>query len=369
MRALSLIFAGLLLASPARAQDPFQLDDDEPGFGTDRPAPQPQAPRPELDDPDPDIEHVDDPTQRDDLLGDDPEGNRPLGDDTAEQYRKTIERVASMDPDDEMQVWDQYLRRYPNTAFRAQIEARMSKLEDALYSGGPIRPRDPDAPVVDADRAELKFSQALLLENINPRRRLQVLFEYGLPDYANLGLDYEHPFARNFSVHGGFRRRFTGLNFEGGARWALVKSARTTTLVTAIADVRMNASPAYFAFRPQLAAGKRFGKADLQAQVGVDLAPRALFEVRVIGGVSATYRASDAVALFAETSLFMKTISGDKGPYRFNQLTFGMKFFPNRNAKDPDATEVNLGASVPYSSAYWQYHYGSLMGQANLYLE
>jgi hypothetical protein len=373
MRAVILIFAGLLLGAPAFAQDdetdPFQLDDDDPTFGQDPSQPQPQPrPAPDLEDPEPDLEFQDGPTPGPDLLGDDPAATGPESGDTADLYRDTLKKVEGLDPDDEMQVWDEYLRKYPNSPFKGQIEARVDTLEKQMYDTNRIRPKDPVPTDVDADRAELKFSQGLLIENINPRRRLQLTVEWGLPDYANLGADYEHAILRSFSVHGGIRRRFTGASIEGGARWALVKSARTQTLLTFIGDVHLNASPAFIGFRPQLAFGKRFGKADVQVQAGVDIAPRALLDLRILGGANLTYRASEAVAMFAETSLYMKSISGEAGPYRFNQFTFGMKFFPGQKAKDPEKTEVNLGASIPYSSAYWQYHYGSLMGQANIYL-
>jgi hypothetical protein len=312
---------------------------------------------------DPDADPLDAP----DLLGDDPTPDEPLGTDSAELYRATLDRVRGMDPDEEMQVWDAYLRQHPTTTFRGQIEKRVTELEDALYDLNRIREPDPEPG--DADEQQLGFSQGVLLENINPRQRVMVLIEYGLPDYAGFGADYEHPLSRSFSVHGGLRRRFTGANVEAGARWAVVKSARTHTFVTLIGDVRFNVAPAFVAFRPQVAAGKRFGKLDLQGQAGVDIAPRQILDFRITGGLNATYRASDAVAVFAETSVFMSSLSGDFGLYRFNTVTFGMKFFPRQKAEKPENTEINLGAAVPYSSAYWQYHFGSLTGQGVFYLD
>ena len=387
MRTFFLIFfAFVSVPSVAWAQDdedddPFddllESDEDET-FGQQEEEPvdpnKKKKLEPEFEEPEDDLDPTDplDPLDPDadqpDLLGDDPNATAPLGADTAETYRATLQAVQGMDPDDEMQTWDAYLRQYPTSAFRPQIEKRMEVLEDEMYDLNRIRRTDDPDPV-DADKAQLSFSQGMLIENLNPRRRVQVLVEWGLPDYANLGLDYEHPLARNFSIHGGVRRRFTGFNLEGGARWAMVKSARTNTLVTAIVDVRVNAGPAFVAFRPQLAAGKRFGKLDLQGQAGVDLAPRAKLDLKVIGGLNATYRASDAVGMFAESSVWMGTSSGASGPFRFNQYTFGMKFFPARKAKKPENTEINVGATIPYTNAYWQYHFGSLMGQANFYLD
>ncbi|HEY5633121.1 MAG TPA: hypothetical protein VIT02_05130, partial [Burkholderiaceae bacterium] len=49
---------------------------------------------------------------------------------------------------------------------------------------------------IDAMRQELDFAHPMQLENINPRTRLQVGFEWGIPDYMNLIGDYEHQFVR-----------------------------------------------------------------------------------------------------------------------------------------------------------------------------
>ena len=74
--------------------------------------------------------------------------------------------------------------------------------------------------------------------------------------------------------------------------------------------------------------------------------------------------------MFAETTLYMQNISSDKGPlsFRFNTVNFGLKFYPRPKGIRPGALEVNLGASAPYSSSYWMYHFGSITGQGNYYL-
>ena len=51
--------------------------------------------------------------------------------------------------------------------------------------------------------------------------------------------DYEHGITREFSVHGGIRNRFLTWNAEFGARYAVIKSSRTQTLLTGILDFRM----------------------------------------------------------------------------------------------------------------------------------
>ena len=103
------------------------------------------------------------------------------------------------------------------------------------------------------------------------------------------------------------------------------------------------------------------------ALAGVDLELRSVLGLRLIGGAAATYAASDTVRMFVETNWNMKDLGRDGGFFRFNVVTFGMKFYPGKS--EPKTTEVNMGATVPYSTNYWAYHYGSVMVQANKYFE
>lgn len=321
----------------------------------------------ELEDPDEDALDFEDPTEEDeeddpfDLL--DEEEEEPEADDSAAVYRMTLERGKDLEADEELQLWEAYLQKFPGSAFDTQIKVRMEELEASLYR----LDRKP-ADGVDAQDEEFRFSHGVLLENINPRDRMLLLLEWGLPDYASLAVDLEKEVARGLSVHGGFRRRFTGLSVEGGARYALVRSPRTNTLVTGILDARFNTNPAFAAIRPMIGFGQKAGKLDLQAQAGVELAPRGEFDLRLIAGANGTYHASDALGLFAETSLYMHTKSGNAGVWRFNQFVFGMKFLPAQKIDNPENVEVSLAATLPYSSAYWQFHYGSIVGQLVLAL-
>jgi hypothetical protein len=131
----------------------------------------------------------------------------------------------------------------------------------------------------------------------------------------------------------------------------------------------MNTNPAFLAFQPQIAFGKQIGIVDLQAQAGVKLDTRKRAAVAVVGGMNTTIRANDSVSIFMETSLNMKNLaSQDAGIYRFNVATFGLKFYPDLKGLDRGQMEVNVGASSPYSTNYWMFHFGSVMGQMNLYL-
>lgn len=317
------------------------------------------------------IENLDDATIEDDgtdLLGEtiDKDQIGGEGQDNAKIYRRFQEKVEDYVIDEELVAWEGYLEDYPNTLFRDRIEKRMDELEARMYE----ERLDLDGPDrVDADKRDFAFSQALLLSSLNPRTRLQAGFEWGLPNYMNLFVDYEHQLQNDLAFHVGAGRRFTGWSLEGGVHWAFIKSARTKTIVALLGDVRLNTNPAFLGLRPQLAIGKKFGNLDLQAQGGVEIDSRGNAPMKGIGGANLSYRANDNISAFLETSLYMKSVNWqDGGSFRFNLATFGLKFYPLVGDLDLGQVEVNVGASVPYTANYWMYHYGSIMAQVNYYM-
>lgn len=368
------LVASFLLAPVASAQDFTFGDDDEFLFDGEEPSPQPAPER--LDEAD-DLHFDDDDLPEDlapaepgdeiDLLGDEP---APVlrGGDTADLYRQRQLEYGRLSLDEEVASWEAYLAEFPHTPFAERIQQRIDTLMDSLYSQR-IERRGGE---VDAMHREIGFTQPLLLENLDPRTRLRVGIEMGLPDWFNPYLDYEHAFLRNLSAHIGLRKRYTGTSIEPGLKYAVVKSTRTNTLVTLMADFRFNAAPTAFpGVRPMVGVGKRFGeKLDVQVQAGTEMELHRGFDLRFVGGLSANYRASQTVGIFAETGYSLKNIGGQAGIGYFNVLTFGMKFFPSR--RDTGVNEniqVDMGASVPYSTNYYAFHYGSILGQANIFFD
>ncbi len=343
----------------AQARDPIDLLDDDEDVLRDAPS-EPTAPAPSSD-----LPTLTTPAEGD-LLGETPEEAASSAD-NATIYRDTMERVRDLEPDEEIAAWERYLLRYPSTAFRERIEERIDKLMDALYSER-IVPQG-RGETVDALLAELPFSQALLLENINPRTRLGVGFEWGFPTWLNLYASYEHALMRNFSVQGGIRHRYTGWSAEAGVRYSPIKSLRTQTLVTFLGDFRFNMIPAFAAFRPQVAFGQIVADVvHVQAQFGLDMEFRNPVGVHLVGGANVTWLASDAVALFLEGQMDLKNVTWKEGGvFAFNTVTFGLKFFPKVANTKPRSLEANVGASLPVGTNYWAHHYGSVMGQANYY--
>lgn len=289
------------------------------------------------------------------------------GDDTALIYQEFKKKIAELSPEDQLIQWELYLKKYPNSVFKVRIEEDMDRLQDLMFSEElSFEPKE----TKDDGLKELNFSQSMLIENLDPRTKVRFGFEMGLPQYISLIADYEHQLQRDLSVHGGIRKRYTGWNLELGTRYAFIKSARTHTLVTGMADLRLNADPGFPALRPQLAAGKRFFLPndffiDAQAQLGTDLIFYNGAEPRLVGGFNVTFAPSDTIRLFLEGNVYMKDFSFDQGPFAFNTIGFGMKIMDKSNT--PQRFETGVGAAVPAYYKYWLGHFGAIMGDINLY--
>jgi len=300
------------------------------------------------------------------------------GQDNARVYREQLEKVEDMSPDEESLAWERYLKKHYNTVFRSRIEARIDELSKELYEG---RIEDQTTRFVDAGKSELKFAQPMHLESIDPRSRLRAGFELGFPNYFNILLGGEYQIRREWSGALGVRYRYTGWNVEAGTRYALIKSSRTRTLLTAIGDVHLNMNPMHLGLRPQLGFGQRFGDSqglyiDAQLQAGSDLLMLTrddgdtVLSPRLIGGLNVTVVPNKTVRAYFETSTYMKGMFDETVPsfFRFNLVTFGIKFVQRKTATK-DRSEIGIGASAPYSSYYWGYHYGAVMADYNFFVD
>ena len=234
---------------------------------------------------------------------------------------------------------------------------------------------------VDGGQREINFAMPLQLENIDPRSKLRAGFAWGIPDYLNLFADLEYQIFRELSVHGGVKNQYTGFHFNGGAKYAIVKSARTNFLVTAIADVRFNFNPTYPALVPQMAVGKRFKFGDVSMDVmgigGTDLAfipsesmGETVFDPRFVYGGHVTVAPSETVVVFMEISSYSKPPGDERleGNFHFDQLSFGLRFI-KRKTKTKEKFNVGGGASAPYSSKYWTEHEGAVTADIHYFLD
>jgi len=380
---LSFLFAFALFSSPV-----FALDDDDIFFDED-PEEDEDVPAPrideedtfEVDEDDAGLDDVQDTTfeqivgseaetlqlnlglddDEDDDLDDD---TLAPGQDTAAIYRQQLAAVEGMAPDEEGMAWEEYLQMYTASVFRTQIEERMAEIAESMFGGA----RGPSGPVDEAQKA-MDFAHGLLLEPIDPRTRFRAGFEWGYIDWVNLILDYEVAVRRDLGIHGGIQHRLSGWNLEGGARYALIKSTRTNMVLTAIGDVHLNLDPIAPGFRPMMALGKRIETKgstviDVQAQSGLDLMVYpGMFSPRMLGGMNVSVSPSETVKVFMETTYISKAApSDDASPFTFNQIAFGIRFQGKGNML------VGTGASVPYASNYWKYHYGSVLADFNYYM-
>lgn len=381
---LMLSFTAISATAPAMAQsdesfgeedDPFDFDDLSDAGDSPAPTPKPvDAPIEDDDDlsgdEDPedaeaDEYYDDDEDEEFSLLDDEEEVSvRAPGTDSEGIFRAQRRKAEELEADEAIGTWEGYLAQYPNSLFKKQIADIIDELMEQLYGQG----IQGSYGGVDALDAEVYLTPGLLLENINPRTRLQAGFEWGFPSYLNLLVDYEHALRRDLSVHGGIRHRYSGWNFEPGVRWAAIKSARTQTILTFLGDLHFNTNPAYMGFRPQVAFGKKFGESiDFHVISGVDLEfPSSGLGLRILGGGHLAYRMSSTVGMFVETSYHLKNMGWEDGPFSFNTATFGLRFYPG---EENSASEVSLGGTFPHSRQYWRYHDGSLMGQANIWMD
>ena len=280
-----------------------------------------------------------------------------------QEYRKKIQELSV---EDQVIQWEVYLKKYPNSIFKERIQEDIDRLQDEMFSEELSFEKPDDKE--DGDK-EIYFTIPMQVESIDPRTKVRFGFEMGLPQYINLIANYEQQIKRDLSVHAGIRKRYTGWNLEVGSRYAFIKSARTNLLVTGLADLRFNANPGFPAFRPQIAAGKRFFLPndffiDAQAQMGTDLIFYQGVQPVLIGGFNATFAPSETIRIFLEGSVYMKEFAFDQGPFAFNTVTFGMKVVDKNT---PNRFVAGAGASVPAYYKYWLGHLVRLWGTSIFY--
>jgi hypothetical protein len=345
----------LLLASAPAAADPL---DDIPEYGD-------QKSEDESDESDDKLPALDDDDEFD--LLEPKEEIATEGADTAPIFRETRDKLGELPPVEQLETWDEYIAKYPNSQFKEQIDRLRAEAETALYEeriGGQGGLSEPSGS------ERIGFSQAVQLNSIEARERLQLGFEWGNPDWLNLIADYEHAFNPRLSVHGGIVNRITGYRIEPGIHWSPVHSTKSGTVITLIGDLPINTNPAFIGLRPQLAIGQQlFERLDLQVQGGIEYEAREHGGIRAMGGGAALFRAAPRVALYVETKVQMQHFNWPGGAFYFHTATFGMRFFLGSSARK-DAAEFTMGGSVPYAFGWWKpYKAGAVIAQSNIFFD
>jgi hypothetical protein len=317
-----------------------------------------------------DLDFTDDGQEEDADFRDDEvqESTRPRGpgEDSADIYRKAQEAVRDLAIDEELLAWEKYLEKYPKSLFRDRIEARTEELSAELFDERVPGSDKGSSSVRDGASRELNFANPIQFSPVDPRSRLSVGFEMGIPNWLAPRIDFEYALKREFSVHGGVRREMTNTAILAGGKYALLKSARTNTIVTGALDVKVYAGPSFVDLNPWIGVGQRFDVLDgldVQAQFGVDAELRDPAGLRYNAGLAAELRAAEIVSAFAETSMTFKYLGNDDyGPFRFMVTTFGLRFrgAKERNADGDGRLDVGLGANLPYSINYWGFYRGAV---------
>jgi hypothetical protein len=279
---------------------------------------------------------------------------RGPGEDTAQIYRDAQKKNSQMTPDEELLAWERYLKKYPNSLFKDRIETREEELSSSLFNER-VPGSDTGARNEDAAKRELNFAVPTHFAPIDTRSRVRAGFEVGIPNWASFHADGEWAILRELSIH-------------GGVEYALIKSARTGTILTGGVDLRLYTGPAFVGIRPVVGFGQRIRfmeGLDLQATLAVDPEFRSPFGMRYFGGFGAELHPNKTVAVFAETTMNYKhwpTDDEDFGPFRFDVVTFGLKFNVNKpkNADGDQQIDVGIGANIPYSINYWGFYRGAV---------
>lgn len=299
---------------------------------------------------------------------------RGPGEDTAELYRATTDRTRNMGPEEELLTWEQYLQKYPNSLFRERIEKRMDELSSDLF-GERVPGSDQGGGSGGGGASqELGFALPMRLTPVDTRQRLSAGFEMGIPNWFGFKAEYEHQFMRQFSVSAGLKREYSGFVLHTGPRYALIKSARTGTILSGTLDLKLNASPAFLAIQPTIAVGQRIdvlSGLDLHAQFSVIPDFTNPLGMRYAGGAGAELRANEVVYAFLETSATFKYLSNDSfAPFEFMVASFGLKFVPGQKSGSTSDSQmqVGLGADAPYAWQYWGFYRGAFNGTFDWYM-
>jgi hypothetical protein len=354
--------------APEKVDESAFKDDDE----DDAPAPKriDEADSESSDDAPDDLDFTDDGEEKDVEFRDDEvqKSTRPRGpgEDSADIYRKAQEAARDLAIDEELLAWEKYLEKYPKSLFRDRIEARTEELSAELFDERLPGSDKGGSTVRDGASRELNFANPIQFAPVDPRSRLSVGFEMGIPNWLAPRIDFEYALLRELSVHGGVRREMTNTAILAGGKYALLKSARTNTIVTGALDLKVYAGPSFVDLNPWIGIGQRFDVLDgldVQAQFGVDAELRDPAGLRYNAGLAAELRAAEIVSAFAETSMTFKYLGNDDyGPFRFMVATFGLRFrgAKERNADGDGRLDVGLGANMPYSINYWGFYRGAV---------
>ncbi len=362
---LSLSFLALLAVPTALAQDkPDQAPPDEAPEGDegDQDAPGDEAEDEDLD--------LDDPEEEDEPLEE--------GMDNKSIYSDYKEELRGEDPIEEADAWKSYLKAYPRSLFRLEIEARIEALgeaafdelleEQSLDGGGDDTASGGKARRGDAKSAEMDLREPMLINmNANTRRKAEFGVLWGFQDYFNYEIGFEWAFRRQFSAFGAIRHAGKGIGagLQAGAKYALIKDTRTGVLLSGAFSINLGYSAldqVSFGIEPWLGFGWIASDLiQLQSSIAFSLRIDKL-HTAVLWDLMLVITPSEKIGIYIESrqkhSLFKP--EGQEVRYLgFHQAGVGVKIRPN------EIIEIGLGANIPYGWKHWK-DYRYVGAHANL---
>ncbi len=159
--------------------------------------------------------------------------------DSLEIYRAFKKEMAGLPVEEELDAWHRYLRTYPKSAYKREIEARIEQLEEAMLeeaeADAPSYFEDDIAGGRGAKYDEIPFVEPFGFLSNNTRKKVHLALAYGYNQTFNYDLGLEYAIKRNLSVYGHARhwRYGIGILIEAGLKYAMVKDTRTGALVVA----------------------------------------------------------------------------------------------------------------------------------------
>ncbi len=315
----------------------------------------------------------------DDLLILDEEEEEPLVVDSLQIYRAFKEELKGMAIEEELDAWWRYLAKYPDTAYRKEIERRIDELEGAMLDEAEAEAPD-YVDVTDTARGakydELPFVEPFGFLTNNTRKKVHLGMSYGYKSTFNYALGVEYAIKRNFSVFG-LADHFgqgIGFNIHAGVKYAAIKDTRTGGLLTFGLGIKGGSvNGPYFGMDPFIGVGvcPRDKPVTLQFQAGMDMrfTPWS-WDAHL--GLNLGLRPSEKVTIFLETTghnkirkmtsyeaIIGETCGDDSNDdvdcvteyFGFYEAAAGIKLFPRENI------EITLALRAPYFYRHWQHYH------------
>ncbi|MCK6527579.1 hypothetical protein L6R50_08455 [Myxococcota bacterium] len=290
--------------------------------------------------------------------------------DSPELYLAFQREMKPLPADEQLEGWQNYLREYPETPYRAEIEKRTVELRKRVEKefDEDVAADEQAKQVEDARTQEMAFVEPYRFLPGNTRKRAFGSLFYGATTYFNYEAGVEWAFRRSFSAFAQVANRDVGSGgtLELGARYALVKDVRTGLLVSAAGLFRFGFDRGIYQQAPALDLGLEayfhLGIAPPGTPVQIQLQAAGDFrftplEPRLRFGLNLAFRLSPRFHLFVESDGKMgfeqyystRTAGDETAVPLFFEGTLGGKIVLGPTGR----AHLTVAVSAPYLWRYW----------------